>query len=89
MPVPKEMAEALAKFMEKQKKGNKSVLIQMITISEKFKGYCVKCKDKTEIKKPVLVISENGPPMIKGDCYKCNTGMARMAPKRIYGKWKK
>jgi len=89
MPVPKELAQALREFLGKQKKGNKTVLVQVTTLGEVFTGYCVKCKANTEIAGSVLVISEKGPPMIKGDCYKCNTGMARIAPKRVYERWTK
>ena len=42
------------------------------------KGYCVKCKAKTEMKDATKVTMKNGRPAMKGVCPKCGTGMYRI-----------
>jgi hypothetical protein len=46
-----------------------------------MEGYCVKCKDKKEIKTPVEVTMKNGRKAMKGKCPTCGTGMFRILGK--------
>lgn len=41
-------------------------------------AYCVKCKEKREIKDPQEVTMKNGRPAVKGTCPVCGTGLYRM-----------
>ena len=41
-------------------------------------AFCVKCKEKVEIKKPQQVILKNNRPAIKGSCPNCKTITYRM-----------
>jgi hypothetical protein len=41
-------------------------------------GYCVKCKEKREIKDAVKVTMKNGRPAIQGKCSVCGTGMYKI-----------
>ncbi|NQS98164.1 MAG: hypothetical protein HQ591_06910 [candidate division Zixibacteria bacterium] len=41
-------------------------------------GFCVKCKEKREIKDPTRVTMKNGRPAIKGTCPKCGTVMYKI-----------
>jgi hypothetical protein len=36
-------------------------------------GYCVKCKDKKEMKEPEAITMKNGRPATKGTCPDCGT----------------
>jgi len=36
-------------------------------------GYCVKCKDKKEMKDPEAITMKNGRPATKGTCPDCGT----------------
>jgi len=42
------------------------------------KGYCVKCKDKKEMKDAEKVTMKNGRQAMKGKCTDCGTGMFRI-----------
>ena len=46
-----------------------------------MEGYCVKCKDKKEIKEAVEVTMKNGRNAMKGKCPTCGTGMFRILGK--------
>ena len=41
-------------------------------------AYCMKCKEKREIKDPKEVKLKNGRPEIKGTCSKCGTKVFRI-----------
>jgi hypothetical protein len=41
-------------------------------------AYCVKCREKREIKDPQEVTLKNGRPALKGTCAVCGTGLFRM-----------
>ena len=41
-------------------------------------AYCVKCREKREIKDPQEVTMKNGRPALKGTCPVCGTGLFRM-----------
>ncbi len=41
-------------------------------------AYCVKCKEKVDIKDPKEVELKNGKPAVKGTCPKCGTGVFRI-----------
>ena len=45
-------------------------------------GYCVKCKEKREMKNEEIVVMENkrvpGLKRIKGNCTVCNTNMSKI-----------
>lgn len=55
-------------------------------MSEVTMGYCVKCKEKSEIKdaKEVEMPAKGGKtrPALKGVCGKCGTGIFRILPKK-------
>ena len=46
-----------------------------------MEGYCVKCKDKREMKDAKEVVMKNGRKAMKGSCPKCGTGMFRILGK--------
>lgn len=41
-------------------------------------AYCVKCRDKKEIKNPKATTLKNGRPATKGVCPDCGTGVFRI-----------
>lgn len=41
-------------------------------------AYCVKCREKREIKDPQEVTMKNGRPALKGTCPVCGTGLFRL-----------
>jgi len=43
-------------------------------------AYCVKCREKVEIKDPQQVTMKNGRPAMKGVCPKCGTGVYKILP---------
>ncbi len=43
-----------------------------------MQAYCVKCKEKREIKNPQAVFTATGTPATKGECPVCGTGLYRM-----------
>ena len=43
-----------------------------------MQAYCVKCKTKREMAKPVKVTMKNGRPATRGTCPVCGTGMYRI-----------
>ena len=45
---------------------------------KKVEAYCVKCKEKREMKDPEEVKMKNGKPATKGTCPKCGTKMFRI-----------
>ena len=49
-----------------------------------MEGYCVKCKDKKEIKDAAEVTMKNGRKAMKGKCPSCGTGMFRILGKQSY-----
>jgi hypothetical protein len=44
-------------------------------------AYCVKCKQKREMKDTEKVTMKNGRPAMKGTCTVCGTGMYKILPK--------
>lgn len=42
------------------------------------KGYCVKCRSKSEMVNAVKVTMKNGRSAMKGKCAKCGTGMYKI-----------
>lgn len=44
-------------------------------------GYCVKCKEKREMKDVQQVTMKNGRKAAKGKCSKCGTGIYKILPK--------
>ncbi len=42
------------------------------------KAYCVKCREKVEIKNPEETEMKNGRPAVKGECPNCGTGVYRI-----------
>lgn len=46
-----------------------------------MEGYCVKCKEKREIKNSNEVTMKNGRKAMKGECPNCGTGMFRILGK--------
>jgi len=43
-----------------------------------YKAYCVKCKDKKEMKDPVEGKTKNGHPITKGKCPDCGSTICRI-----------
>jgi len=41
-------------------------------------GYCVKCRNKREIIKPIQVTMKNNKPAVKGTCPTCKTTMFKI-----------
>lgn len=41
-------------------------------------AYCVKCREKREMKDPEATTLKNGKPATKGTCPTCGTGMFRI-----------
>jgi hypothetical protein len=48
---------------------------------DKVIAYCLKCKEKVEMDKPVQVEMKNGRPAIKGTHKKCGTKMFKIGTK--------
>lgn len=46
-----------------------------------MEGYCMKCREKRELKDPYKVIMKNGRPAYKGTCVECGTQMFKIAGK--------
>lgn len=46
-----------------------------------MKGYCVKCRDKCDIKEPMIAMTSRGGYMAKGKCKSCGTNMSAMLSK--------
>jgi len=44
-------------------------------------GYCVKCKEKREMKDSKQVTMKNGRKALQGKCSVCGTGMYKILPK--------
>lgn len=44
-------------------------------------AYCVKCKDKVEIKDPKDITMKNGRPAVNGTCSKCGTKVFKIKAK--------
>ena len=42
-----------------------------------MQGYCMKCREKVDIKNPKMVTLKNGRPATKGVCPKCGTRVFR------------
>lgn len=42
------------------------------------KAYCVKCRDKREIKDPERITMKNGRPAVRGTCPDCSTKVYRI-----------
>ena len=47
-----------------------------------MEGYCVKCKEKSEMKDVNEIVMANGKNAAKGICCKCGTGMFKILPKK-------
>ena len=50
-------------------------------MDDKVIGYCVKCKEKREMKDVERVEIKPGRPAAKGKCSVCGTGMYKILPK--------
>jgi len=48
---------------------------------DKLIGYCMKCKEKREMKDVEKTEIKPGRPAAKGKCVKCDTGMYKILPK--------
>ncbi len=46
------------------------------------KGYCVKCRQESEMVEAQEVTMKNGRPAVKGKCGKCGTGMYKILSKK-------
>jgi hypothetical protein len=46
-----------------------------------FEGYCVKCREKRQIKGGRVEVNEKGRRMAKGVCHVCGTNVTRFLPK--------
>jgi hypothetical protein len=43
-------------------------------------AYCVKCKEKREMKEPHHITMKNGKPALQGRCTVCGTTLTRILP---------
>jgi len=43
-------------------------------------AYCVKCKEKREMKNPHQITMKNGRPALQGQCVVCGTTLNRILP---------
>lgn len=43
-----------------------------------MQAYCVKCKEKRDVKNPRSIVMKNGRPAVKGECATCGTKMFRI-----------
>ena len=46
-----------------------------------FEGYCVKCREKKQVKGGAVKESDNGRRMVQGVCPTCGTKVTRFLPK--------
>ena len=49
-------------------------------MAEQVIAYCVKCKEKREMKDPQKVLMKNGKPAMQGLCIKCGTKLNLIIP---------
>jgi RNase P subunit RPR2 len=47
-----------------------------------MEGYCVKCKEKREIKDAQEITMKNGKPAVQGTCPTCGTKMFKIGAKK-------
>ena len=47
-----------------------------------FEGYCVKCRQKREVKEGREETTKNGRPIAKGACPVCGTTVSRFLPSK-------
>ena len=45
-------------------------------------GYCVKCREKVEMKGAEKITMKNGKPAMKGKCGKCGTAVFKILPSK-------
>ncbi len=43
-----------------------------------MEAYCVKCREKKEMKRPKAVLMKNKRPAIQGECVECGTKMYKI-----------
>ena len=59
-------------------------MFRPIIISEEgymdFEGYCVKCREKREVKDGEIKETPNGRRMVQGQCPECGTKVTRFLP---------
>lgn len=65
--------KAEIEYLYKRRKGAK-------TMAEQHIAYCVKCKEKKEMKNPQQVIMKNGKPAMQGLCITCGTKLNLILP---------
>ena len=51
---------------------------QGMSVQKTVQGYCVKCREKRDMKDPEVVTLKNGKPACKGICPTCGTKMFRI-----------
>ena len=51
-----------------------------------FEGYCVKCREKRNVKEGVVAETAKGRPMAKGKCPECGTTVTRFLSAKESGK---
>ena len=51
-----------------------------------FEGYCVKCREKREVKDGTVGETSKGRPMAKGKCPECGTTVTRFLSSKEAGK---
>lgn len=47
-----------------------------------MEAYCVKCREKVEVKNPQEIVMKNGRPAINGYCSKCGTKVFKIKSKK-------
>tara|TARA_Y100000310_G_scaffold345555_1_gene466474 strand:+ start:24045 stop:24260 length:216 start_codon:yes stop_codon:yes gene_type:complete len=60
---------------------NFPIMVVLPHMEENIIGYCVKCKEKREMKDVEKTEIKPGRPAAKGTCTTCGTGMYKILPK--------
>ena len=56
-------------------------IMDNIKMDKKIEAYCVKCREKVEMKDPETTTTTKGQPMAKGKCAVCGTTVCKMLKK--------
>lgn len=46
-----------------------------------MEAYCVKCREKKEVKNPKAIVMKNGRPAVQGECIACGTKVFKIGLK--------
>jgi Domain of unknown function (DUF5679) len=57
---------------------NQFIEMVQYTKEERVEAYCVKCRDKREVKDPKQITMKNGKPAVQGKCPVCGTTLNKI-----------